>query len=328
MGCQGIRGLTQWEWIRCRRSLWGVLFGRYPRRQLVGWLLFYLLPGVTPVPSSPASTVFRFPPSPALDPNFLAVPAHSPAAVFKFIPLRPLQIPQPGFAPSSLDGAAGLGEKLRSSLPVVVSKPFQCYYRRAKELREGHSMNWNDELFSDSLEAMKMSAGCAVKKVTVAEPLVKKVIEPPVNQGLRRGFLNPRPKVPVIFTSPQKVVEVGLVGPSSPPRGCLSPFSAEGNGFSHSRNWPVGFEHNGEIVVWEEDKDYWDGLPLDWALDGSFEEEALVIRDAMEEDFLREKMITRQKSKGKRELLNLQSSINYGDASVSFRRSKGKARML
>jgi len=189
-------------------------------------------------------------------------------------------------------------------------------------------MNWNDKLFSDSLEAMKMFAGCVVLKVTVAEPPMKKVTEPLVKQGLRRGFLNPRPKVFVIFTSPQKVVEVGLVGPSSPPRGCLSPFPAEGNGFSQSRNWPVGFDNNWEIVVWEEDEDYWDGLPLDWALDGSFEEEALVIRDAMEEDFLREKMIARQKSKGKKELLNLQSSINYSDASVSSRRSKGKARML
>lgn len=45
---------------------------------------------VTPVPSSPASTVFGFPPSPALDPDFSAVLAHSPAAAFKFIPLRPL----------------------------------------------------------------------------------------------------------------------------------------------------------------------------------------------------------------------------------------------
>jgi hypothetical protein len=99
-----------------------------------------------------------------------------------------------------------LGEKLRSSLPVVVSKPFQCYYRRAKELREGHSMIWNDELFSNSLEAMKMFAGCAVKKVTVVELLEKKATEPPVKQGLKRGFLNPRPKVPVIFTLPHKVV--------------------------------------------------------------------------------------------------------------------------
>jgi hypothetical protein len=118
---------------------------------------------VTSVPSSPASTVFGFPPSPALDPNFPAVSAHSPAADFKFIPLRPLQIPQPSFAPSFLDGMVGLGEKLLSSLPMVVSKPFQCYYRRAKELREGHSMIWNDELFSDSLKAVKMSADCAFK---------------------------------------------------------------------------------------------------------------------------------------------------------------------
>jgi hypothetical protein len=48
------------------------------------------------------------------------------------------------------------------------------------------------------------------------------------------------------------------------------------------------------------------------------------IRDAMEEEFLREKMIARQKSKGKRELLNLQSSFNYGVASDSSRRRKGK----
>jgi hypothetical protein len=53
---------------------------------------------------------------------------------------------------------------------------------------------------------------------------------------------------------------------------------------------------------------------LDWALEGAFGEEALAIRDTMEEDFQREKMIAREKSIGKRELLNLHSSINYGDA--------------
>jgi hypothetical protein len=42
-----------------------------------------------------------------------------------------------------------------------------------------------------------------------------------------------------------------------------------------------------------------DGLPLDWALDGSFEEEALAIRDAMEEDFLREKMIDARSQKAR-----------------------------
>jgi hypothetical protein len=36
-------------------------------------------------------------------------------------------------------------------------------------------------------------------------------------------------------------------------------------------------------------------------------------------------MIARHKSKGKRELLNLHSSINYGDDFVHFRRRKGKA---
>jgi len=102
------------------------------------------------------------------------------------------------------------------------------------------------------------------------------------------------------------------------------------NAFSQSKI-PVGFDHNGEIVVWEEEDDFGDGLPLDWVLDGDFAldmdfgEEAMAIRDAMEEEFQRDKMIARQKSKGKRELLNLHSSINYGDDFVPFRRRKGKA---
>jgi len=205
----------------------------------------------------------------------------------------------------------------------VVSKPFPCYYKRVKVLREGQSVKWNEELFFDSLEVAKMTVGCSVKKVTAAEPLVKKAAEPPMKQGLEKGFLNPCPKVPVNPTSPQKVTEVGMVGPSSPPRGCLTPYSSEGNGLSLSRNRLVSFDHNGEIVAWEEDDEFWDGLPLDWALDGAFEEEALAIRDVMEEEFLREKMLACQKSKGKRELLNLQSSIDYGDGLVSSRRRKG-----
>lgn len=80
-------------------------------------------------------------------------------------------------------------------------------------------------------------------------------------------------------------------------------------------------------MVWEDVNDFWDGLPLDWDMDADFEE-ALAIRDAMEEEFLREKMIARQKSKGKRELLNLQSSVNYGVASDSYRRRKGKGLKL
>jgi len=113
-----------------------------------------------------ASKEFGFPPSLASDLILLASPALSLAPVFFFTPLRAPQIPQPCFAPPSLSGVAVLGEKLRYSLPVVVFKPFQCHYRRAKELREGKSVKWNDVLFSDSLEAAKMTVGYVDKKVT------------------------------------------------------------------------------------------------------------------------------------------------------------------
>jgi len=110
-----------------------------------------------------------------------------------------------------------------------------------------------------------------------------------------------------------------VVGPSSPLSGCL-------NGFSQSRNWLVGFDHNREIVMWEEEEDdYWDGLSLDWAMDGDFGEEVMAIQDTMEEEF---QLIARQKSKGRKELMNLHSSINYGNAKVPSRRRKGKAHML
>jgi hypothetical protein len=140
-----------------------------------------------------------------------------------------------------------------------------------------------------------------------------------MHQGLfRKGFLN-LPPISVPPVALQEVNNGGVVGPSSSSSGCF-------NGVSQSRNWPVGFDHNREIVVWEEDEDdYWDGLPLDWAMDGDFGEEVLAIRDAMEEEY---QFFARQKSKGKRELLNLHSSINYGDANYPSRRRKGKAHML
>jgi hypothetical protein len=273
---------------------------------------------------TPASNLFDFPPSPAPD---LGFPADSASVSFKFTPLGKLLFPKPLVAPPSLARAANLGEKLRSPLLVVVSKPFQCYYRRAKKLREGHSVKWNDGLLSNSLEAVKMSIGYVDKRVTGAEPLAEKAAKPPamkksvtpVHQGLfRKGFLNLFPiSVPPVAL--QEVNNGGMVGPSSPSSGCF-------NGVSQSRNWPVGFDHNGEIVVWEEDEDdYWDGLPLVWAMDGDFGEEALAIRDAMEEEF---HFFAHQKSKGKMELLNLHSSINYGDANYPCRSRKGKAHVV
>jgi len=62
-------------------------------------------------------------------------------------------------------------------------------------------------------------------------------------------------------------------------------------------------------------------------MDGVHGEESLAILDAIEEEFLWEKMIACQKSKGKRGLLNLKSSINYGDVSVPSRRWTCKAHM-
>jgi hypothetical protein len=78
----------------------------------------------------------------------------------------------------------------------------------------------------------------------------------------------------------------------------------------------------------EKNDDFWEGLPLDWEMDGVQDEESLAILDALEEDIHRDKMIARQKTKGKRELLNLKSSINYGDANTSSKRWKGKALMM
>jgi len=227
-------------------------------------------------------------------------------------------------------GASELVKKIRSSpSPLLQSCHFQHYYRRTRELKVGHSVVWNDGFLSDSLEASKLSAGPALFKDTGGESHAKKKTETPTKQGLfRRGFLNLPPIVSVPPVLPREVKDVGVAGPSSPPSGCIIPRSVEGNGFSQSRNWLVGFDHNQEIVVWEEEDDYWEGLPLDWALEGAFGEEASTIRDAMEENFQREKMIARQKSKEKRELLNLHSSINYGVAKDPFRSRKGKAHMM
>lgn len=70
-------------------------------------------------------------------------------------------------------------------------QPFQHYYRRARELRVGHSVKWNDGLLSDSLEASKLSVGLVLNKVMGVVPPAKKKTKLPVKQGLfRKGFLN------------------------------------------------------------------------------------------------------------------------------------------
>jgi hypothetical protein len=158
-----------------------------------------------------APKLFGFPPSPAQVSLPLVVHVVSlPAQVSPPLRCNPdgasRTVSQLTTPPSI--GATELGEKLRSSFPVV-SKPFQSYIKKARILREGVSLKWNDVLLSDSLKASKLVADLAVNKVAVAEPPVKTSI-------LRKGFLNPRPKMLATPASPRKVFDVGMVGPSSP----------------------------------------------------------------------------------------------------------------
>jgi len=59
-------------------------------------------------------------------------------------------------------------------------------------------------------------------------------------------------------------------------------------------------------------------------MDDGLEVESLAILDAITEDFYRDQLVACKKTKGKRELLNLKSSVNYGDVSAPSRRRKGK----
>ena len=69
--------------------------------------------------------------------------------------------------------------------------------------------------------------------------------------------------------------------------------------------------------------------PSDRVWDGDEEEDwKLALLNEVKENFLREMKVMQPRSKGKRELLNLESSINYGIASRPSRRRKGKTIVL
>jgi hypothetical protein len=93
---------------------------------------------------------------------------------------------------------AELGEKLRSSLPVLqCSKPIKRYYRKDRELREGHSVQWNEVLLVDSLAALRTPV-CSKTKEAITAPPLKSSAGMASNEKkgfLRKGFLNPRPAV-------------------------------------------------------------------------------------------------------------------------------------
>jgi len=158
----------------------------------------------------------------------------------------------------------------------------------------------------------------------------------PVRGFLRRGFLNLSPVVT------HKVLVVSASTPGSPTAIKGEVFKV--NGLTQSQKWPVGFGPSGEVVAWEQGDEVWDGedgdspyplgvlppdLALDWELDSDEDmDSSLAILEAIEEDFHRGVKATRPKTKGRREVLNLVSSINYGDFSTSSHRRKGKAHIV
>lgn len=93
---------------------------------------------------------------------------------------------------------AELSEKLRSSRPVLqCPKPFQRYYQKARELREGHLVQWTEVLLADSLAASRTLV-CSKSKEAVTAPLVKtstRMAGIEKKGFLRKGFLNLRPTV-------------------------------------------------------------------------------------------------------------------------------------
>jgi hypothetical protein len=82
---------------------------------------------------------------------------------------------------------------------------------------------------------------------------------------------------------------------------------------------PIGSSLDGVLVGWDDGMDDSNLDPLDWPYSDE-EDPPLALLKAVEEDF----KVAWAKYKGNRELLNLKSSVNYGDAS-NWRR-KGTTR--
>jgi len=236
-----------------------------------------------------------------------------------------------------ITGAAEMGERIRSSLPVLQpSKPFQRFYRKARDFREGQ-VKWNDGLLADSMEASKKTGGLC-NKASVAEPNSKvDSIAPPLKSSagmtsnekkvvsngkksfLRKGFLYRRPTVSAPSTSLSLPFELALSLTSEDKEVGV----VRDNGITKFQQWPVGFDHFDEAMMWEQDEEFWDGVPLVWEMDDGLDVESLVILDAIIEDFYRDHLVARKKTKGKMGLLNLKSFVNCGDVSAPSRRRKG-----
>jgi hypothetical protein len=105
----------------------------------------------------------------------------------------------------------------------------------------------------------------------------KKVVSNGKKGFLRKGFLNQRSSVlapstksslpfELALSSTPEVKEVGVVRDS---------------GITKYQQGPVGFDHSEEALVWEQDEESWDGVPMVWEMDDGLDVESLAINDAI-----------------------------------------------
>jgi len=145
-----------------------------------------------------------------------------------------------------------LGKRLCSSSPVLSNfKPFQKYYRKAKEARE---VQMDENLFADSMEALRPAQGPGflsllpsdlAEKVAVVLLVQDKGKSPsPVRGFLWWGFLN----LSLVVT--HKVLVVSASTPGSPTAIKGEDFRV--NGSTQSQKWSVGFGPSREVVAWEQ----------------------------------------------------------------------------
>jgi hypothetical protein len=216
-----------------------------------------------------------------------------------------------GFEFPSL-GADALGERIRLSLPVMAdsgapiypseTKSVMRYQRKSKAKASKLDISLIDEAVTALSSPMMQCLGTSQD---LDGSVVQKLPMPSGGVGLRRGFLLPRVPSP-LSDCKSMTVDKGET-PNS-------------NGLIQSQGWPVGFSPSGEIVLWDQgekgDSPHPLGvippdLLLEWESDGAeYEDSALALLDAIEDDFHRDSMGNRYKIKGRRELQNLKSSIN------------------
>lgn len=188
----------------------------------------------------------------------LSLGASSPvvacSAYQSFFDVLPLQVSSSSqsciTSSQSFSGVAKLGKRLRSSSLVFSnSKPFQKYYRKAREARNVHM---DENLFADSMDALRPVAqvpGCLPLLLTINDPAEKAVYvkdkgkSPSSMRGfLRRGFLNPSLVVQVthkvsIASVLTPVVKEGVSTPGSPTAIKGEDFRV--NGLKQTQKWPV-----------------------------------------------------------------------------------------